>query len=171
MKKERAIEILQNQIAKLDDLHSQNYRVWQAQTKTYILNFFGEGSPQYIYFDKFYLASGLSNDSPLQQIKRNINEARNFLNSSIELIEHNGLYKPPKQNFLYTMRGDVVAAFAIAIAGGLFYLGTVVGNQSAGNAANEFKQQLKECNDSLLRVSAAFKVTDTISKANANKNK
>ncbi len=132
MTNKKAINILKKQI---DKLKTDNDRTkeWTFQTRTYIENFFGKESKEFLYINKFSFFNMYHDDVEL------------FLNNCIELIENVGLKKNHKTNFLFTLPDWVV----YLILPGLFSAGLAFGKYSSDLQNIELKRELQLLKDSI----------------------
>jgi hypothetical protein len=113
MNKKTAKQIINNQIEKLSAFNSPSefHGNWKIQTKTYIELFFGNDSDQFKYMKNIEGVSSAYRSDPTK-----------FLKDCIELIDNIGLYKKPKQNFLYTMPNWVaMLAFPLMLTIGIAF--------------------------------------------------
>lgn len=126
MNKKKAIKIIEIQIEKLKEFKEpKNFDYnWKSQTMTYIENFFGSDSTEFNSI-KNIQGSGPYATSPIPLLK-----------NCIELIRNLGLYKKPKQNFLYSMPNWL----AMLLFPLMLTIGITIGNFQA-------KSQMNDTND------------------------
>jgi hypothetical protein len=170
----KAIDILKGQRAKLDDFNNKNQN-WVFQTASYIKDFFGETSTEFSFISQFYFHVVSSNwDSP-DDVRRWLAEkpieARTFLDNCIETLQHKGLFRQPKQNFLNRLSDTVLWTIISIAVPGLISIGLFFGNLYADKQNIELRQDNKSLRDSLsvFRISTnqvTDKRPDTIIKKN-----
>jgi len=117
----KAIDILKSQKEKLEDFDNKNQN-WVFQTASYIKDFFGENSTEFSFISQFHFHVVSSNwDSP-EDVRRWLAEkpieAKPFLDNCVETLQHKGLFKQPKQNFLNRLSDTALwTIISIAIPG------------------------------------------------------
>lgn len=152
-KAEQAIGILYQQRDKLDERDYFADQVWITHTQSYIREYFGEHSEQYKYISEFrFINPGELTSDP----KYELNKARvkRFLRESIEKIESQGLYKPPKKNFLNDMQQEALVGW-VALIFSVIGVGSYTWGYQNGAHSNDVQ------NYKLTETTA--KQTDTIS--------
>jgi len=118
MNRKTAKKIIKNQIKKLSSFREPKEfdNNWKIQTKTYIELFFGNNSDQFTHMKEIRGAGNQYAPDPTP-----------FLKDCVELIDDIGLYKKPKQNFLYTMPNWLaMLAFPLMLT-----IGITIGNFQA----------------------------------------
>ncbi|WP_335977735.1 hypothetical protein [Gaetbulibacter jejuensis] len=146
MNKSKAIDILKNQINKLDVLKPYNTNNWITQTSTYLDTFFGANSHQHSYFK--YL------DIKSEGKKK---EVSNFLQDCIEIISNKGLHKPPKQYLLSRIPDWSI----IPIVSGLLIIGSAFGRYQKDISFIRMENELKTLKDSISTISSNYKTNNT----------
>jgi hypothetical protein len=147
-----AIDILKAQKAKLDNFDNKNQN-WIFQTASYIKDFFGENSTEFSFISQFHFHVVSSNwDSP-DDIRRWLAEkpieARRFLDNCIETLQHKGLFRQPKQNFLYRLSDTALWTIISIAVPGLISIGLFFGNMNSDRQNIELLQDNKLLKDSL----------------------
>lgn len=120
MNNKKAIEILKKQIEKLDDSTIYKDNNWTFQTASYIKDFFGKESTEYIFISKFnfkVLASSWEDDKDVKrQLLDKHKKAKVYLENCIETISNKGLYKYPKTNIVSDKSNFELISIVIAIS-------------------------------------------------------
>ncbi|HMK17831.1 MAG TPA: hypothetical protein VK492_06530 [Chitinophagaceae bacterium] len=166
MEKDKAVQVLNNQKAKLNSISTDNCTVWQTQTKSYIKSFFGESSPEYHYIDNFQFFYHVG-DNWRGEMNRNIPVASLFIDNCIETIDNNGLYKPPKPNWLTHVDNRWLVGIAAGLLAGIFFLGRFVGSTESDIKNIELRNEIKDLKKS--NVSPTLIVPDKKSSQDTNK--
>ena len=149
----KAIFILKAQKDKLDNFDNKNQN-WVFQTASYIKDFFGENSTEFSFISQFHfhVVSSIC-DSP-EDIRRWLAEkpveAERFLDNCIETLQHKGLFKQPKQNFLYRLSDTALWTLIPLIGTGLLSIGFFFGNLYSDKQNIELRQDNKLLKDSLI---------------------
>lgn len=98
MNNSKAIELLNSQYSKIEDLNEKNYRSWQVHTSSLIRDLFGDTSEEYKYISEVNIVLGYT-DIPFQtQINSYKADLQIFIDGCIESVEHRSVFKPDKQN-------------------------------------------------------------------------
>ena len=175
MKVSKAIKILEFQKEKLETIESLNDRTWEIQTRSYLINFFSENSPEvnFLSKDKFFVSQynnyGIKSAS---EIKRDTNDqikiAKDFIDNCIKTLQdRNKLYKPP--NFLTRLTDTAIWTTITIAVPGLLLVGSLFGKYLSDTQNFELKQQVKTLKDSLLILrSSTLPNTHPISDSNTN---
>ncbi|MBN8790414.1 MAG: hypothetical protein J0I84_25320 [Terrimonas sp.] len=148
----KAIDILKSQKEKLEDFDNKNQN-WVFQTASYIKDFFGENSTEFSFISQFHFHVVSSNwDSP-EDVRRWLAEkpieAKPFLDNCVETLQHKGLFKQPKQNFLNRLSDTALWTIISIAIPGLVSIGLFFGNLYADKQNIEIKQENKLLKDSL----------------------
>ncbi|MBS0647321.1 MAG: hypothetical protein JSR97_12145 [Verrucomicrobia bacterium] len=148
----KAIDILKSQKTKLEDFDNKNQN-WVFQTASYIKDFFGENSTEFSFISQFHFHVVSSNwDSP-EDVRRWLAEkpieAKRFLDNCVETLQHKGLFKQPKQNFLNRLSDTALWTIISIVIPGLISIGLFFGNLYADKQNIEIKQENKLLKDSL----------------------
>jgi hypothetical protein len=161
MKKEKAIEILQTQLTKVEKINADNCYVWQTQIASYIKTFFGETSNEFQFINtvQFYFYIEGKDKETRDKIPR----LKQFIENCIETISNTGLKKKEWKQVFITTHPAVFWSIFVAIIGFSFWAGTLVSNSTnkGNNASNENTQNK---NESVHR-------TDSTDKTRSNTNK
>jgi len=149
----KAIDILKAQRAKLDNFDNKNQN-WVFQTASYIKDFFGENSTEFSFISQFHFHVVSSNwDSP-DDVRRWLAEkpieARRFLDNCVETLQHKGLHKQPKQNFLYRLSDTALWTIISIAVPGLISIGLFFGNMYSDRQNIELRQGNELLRDSLI---------------------
>lgn len=138
MKKEKAIQILNGQIDKLNQRGAKVDTPWVNQTSSYIKDFFGKDSDEYKYITSpsFRPVPMFLPDDWTQTEANWRLIAINFLNNCIESIKNKGLYRNPF-SFILKMKTEVILFIITLIFSGLGWLGTFIYNKGYEKAKNE----------------------------------
>lgn len=149
MKKQKAINIIQNQINKLDNdkFYAES---WLIETRHYLNSFFGENSQQERYFKDFTF--GIMYPGDVSK-KEKIDRSKIFLKDCINTIQNVGLKKEPSSNFL----SKIPSWLLTLILTGLFALAIMLGQILSDRQNLELKQENKELKEIL-----SYKSTDSI---------
>lgn len=127
MNNKKAIEILQKQKLKLDNPNFLKDETWVFQTASYIKDFFGENSAEYVFISKFQFRVYFTNYDSEQDAVRELNaktpKAKKFLENCIETISNKGLYKEPKTNIISDKSNFELISIVVAIAIFVFWIG------------------------------------------------
>ena len=138
--KEKAIEILTNQKNKLNQKGATVDNIWISETAEYVKRFLGSDSSQYslIISDHFRTFPILHTDTTDYRYfdQLNIKNANQFINSCIESINNNGVYKP-KGNFITKMDDAKFRWFIGGLCTSLILIGTIIYNQGYKDGKNE----------------------------------
>jgi len=149
----KAIEILKKQRDKLDSPKSNNNQNWIFQTASYVKDFFGEDSTEFSFISQFHFHVVSTNYDRPDDIRRWLAEkpieARRFLDNCIETLEHKGLFKQPKQNFLNRLSDTALWTLIPLIGTGLLSIGFFFGNLYSDKQNIELRQDNKLLKDSL----------------------
>lgn len=157
----KAIEILKNQKDKLDrpnEFHRDEN--WVFQTASYIKDFFGDKSTEYSFISQFSFGVLRSNSDSDEDVRRWIADkpiqVKKYLDNCIETLQHKGLFKQPKHNFLYRLSDTAFWTLLPLVGTGLLSIGFFFGNLYSDKQNIELRQDNKTLKDSLniLRVSA-----------------
>ncbi|WP_298147698.1 hypothetical protein [Flavobacterium sp.] len=111
MKPDKAVEILRQQIEKLQTSKDNRTQSWTIETRTYIVYFFGENSFQNEYFR--HLSWSIE---PKRDHDRQEKDAIKFLEDCINTIKNVGLYKKPTTNILSKLSDSLIVLILTAIA-------------------------------------------------------
>jgi len=153
MKVKNAIDILQKQKAKIDDPKHVNDDNWVFQTASYIKEFFGIESTEYSFIRQFHFYVKSTNWDSSDDINRWLAEkqiqAKKFLDNCIETLQHKGLVKQPKQNFLNRLSDTAIWSIVSITIPGLISLGAFFGNMFSDKQNIELRQENKLLKDSL----------------------
>ena len=157
----KATEILLNQKKKLT---TENLRqdTWLTQTSSFIKDFFGDTSNEYIFIKDFKFYSKTFDSMSAEydtnaHINRNSREASQFIGNCIDTLNHKGLYKAPKQNFLTRLSETALWTTLSVGVTGLISIGLFFGNMSSDKQNIELRQENK-----LLKGSLSIFRTSTI---------
>ncbi len=174
MRKSRRIEILKQQIEKLNDEKYEKDEKWTIQTLTYINRFFGENSPQSKYIKEFkfqgYIEYPYTKEDQEKDKIKQINDAKRFLHDCIEVI-NNDVAVLKKHNFLERFGNNVVIPIITAAIPGLLTVGYIFGVSTTDSKNIELRQENKALikeksilKDSLNTVRTTFKIPNNIPK-------
>jgi hypothetical protein len=131
MKSAKAISLLTAQRDKLSQVISYEDSVWKTQTRSVVRDIFGERSEEDNYMQDFsYLSLYTPEHRWQQEFLKSKKDVERFLNSCIDTIKERGVPKKTKMNFLYTANHEALAAIFLAICGGIFSIGYIVGENS-----------------------------------------
>lgn len=166
-KKRRAIKILQQQVKYLEDPTFMQSAGWKSTLLAYVEKYFGKESPQYSSFSTF--ATRKDNTNPQSDntfLSERSSRAKVLLQKWIEFLNHNDLYKPPKVNFLFTMKSELIVFIiggipTIAVAITVFVVQGTYANKIDG-----YTNQIQRLQDSISTL--RFVLTDTIAYNKAN---
>jgi hypothetical protein len=127
MNNKKAIGILKKQIEKLDDSTFHKDGNWTFQTASYIKDFFGKESTEYLFISKFNfkVITGPWDDdkSVNQQLLDKHKKAKVYLENCIETISNKGLYKHPKTNIVSDKSNFELLGIVVAISIFVFGIG------------------------------------------------
>jgi hypothetical protein len=150
----KAIGILHNQKGKIDDPNFVNDKTLVFQTASYIKEFFGEDSPEYKFISRFNFAVLASDDISNEDLQYMFTEKEKqikiFLDNCAETLNHKGLFKQPKQNFLSSFSNVELYSFLITIGTILVTVGLFFGNIYSDRQNIELRQDKKKLQDSLI---------------------
>lgn len=132
----KAIELLQIQLDKADEINSDNHFSWKTQTASYIKDIFGDDSTQYEYISNFVFVVVYNDDYGYKrQVKSCIPYLKQFLTGCIETVERNGIKKAKKSpdehwSKRHPILFEILKAVIILAVGYLFrYFTEPKGNQ------------------------------------------
>lgn len=147
-----AIDILKRQKTKIDDFDNRNQN-WVFQTASYIKDFFGEDSTEFSFICQFKFSVVSTNWDRPEDVRRWLSEkpveARHFLDNCIETLQHKGLHKQPKQNFLNRMSDTALWTIISIGIPGLISIGLFFGNLYSDKQNIDLRQENKTLRDSL----------------------
>jgi hypothetical protein len=127
MNKKKAIEILQKQKLKLDYSTVYKDSNWTFQTASYIKDFFGKDSTEYIFISKFnfkVLTGAWEDDESInRQLLDKHKKAKGYLENCIETISNKGLYEHPKTNIVSDKSNFELIGIIVAISIFVFGIG------------------------------------------------
>lgn len=154
MKTKKAVNIIHNQIIKLDNKENHNHN-WILETRTYLKNIFGEDSPQEksLHYFSFEYSP---NDIPLNE---KIVNQKQFLNNCINTVKNIGVYKPKKENWFSELPNWSINLGLPALCFLAFSAGVLFTN----NNNSDLRKKNKRLNERLLLVPA-----DTITNQHKN---
>jgi hypothetical protein len=149
----KAIDILQKQKAKIDDPQHRNDDNWVFQTASYIKDFFGFESTEYSFIGQFHFYVQSTNWDSDEVVRYRLSEkpieAKKFLDNCIETLQHKGLFKKPKQNFLNRLSDTALWTIISITVPGLITIGVFFGNMYSDKQNIELRQDNKLLKDSL----------------------
>ena len=149
-----AIDILRQQKAKIEDPNHTNDETWVFQTASYIKEFFGDNSPEYKFIARFtfqvLVQDDISNEDIRYFLLEKRTKAKTFLDNCIETLQHKGLFKEPKQNFLSNFSTSEMYSFLLAIGSILITIGFFFGNMYSDKQNTDLRQDKKVLKDSLI---------------------
>lgn len=148
----KAVDILKAQKAKLDNFDNKKQN-WVFQTASYIKDFFGDNSTEFSFISQFHFHVTSTNyDSP-EDVRRWLAEkpieAKTFLDNCIETLQHKGLVRQPKQNFINQLSDTALWTIIGIAVPGLITIGVFFGNMSSDKQNIELRQEYKLLKDSL----------------------
>jgi hypothetical protein len=150
MKKEAAINILNKQKDKLDDVNNLVNDTWRTQTVSYIKMLFGETSPEYSFIYHFQMYYDY--DTKVDETKGRIPQLSKYIDNCIETINDKGLYREQKKNFLSRLPDTwPIPILSIAIPS-LFIGGTLWGKKLSDTQNIELKMENKDLKSRLPKV-------------------
>jgi hypothetical protein len=150
MKKQKAIQILQEQSEKLKPLDMFEAHNWTIETRTYLSSFFGKESYQSEHF-RMHLLDIKTENKKIKVIS--------FLNDCVNIISNNGLYKPPTENWFSKLPNSIINLGLPALCFVSFGLGIVF----TTNNNYELRNENINLKDKLLLISS-----DTITNQHKN---
>lgn len=147
-KKSAAIAAFEYHKYSIDSLPEGMYSAWQYQLIDLVSNYMGPDSTQYkgVYRQCAYLTG----DEHNEYYRINNNKAKNLINSYIQFIKINGVYKDKKsaQNVLGTLKDEVFFSLLIAIIGAFctasYYIGFNNGRSEKGPSEVKQSSQVEE---------------------------
>lgn len=153
MTDKQAIDILTRQRDKLTDQTIYKDENWTFQTASYIKDFFGEQSPEYSFIGQFTFTvlghTGMTNEMWRDELNSKKRKAINFIDNCIETIQHKGLYKPPKTNFLQNISSNALWTIISISVPGLLTIGYLFGQFITDTKNYDLRLQVKQLQDSL----------------------
>lgn len=154
MKAKLAIEILNKQREKLIEKKAPKDETWTSQTASYIKEFFGEESVEYIFIKNFNFSvighTGMSDEIWRRELAEKERKVLQFITNCIETIECKGIYKPPRVNFLQGVSSNALwTIFSISVPG-LLTVGYLFGQFTTDTKNIELRQEVQKLKDSLL---------------------
>lgn len=127
MNKKTAILCLKQQKIKLLDQQLYKDENWVFQTGSYVKDFFGEHSTEYIFIKQFSFSLPynpfLNNNEIVATLEKKESMALVFINNCIETLEHKGIYQAKGANFMSLWSFKNVIGFLILI----FFIGIIAG--------------------------------------------
>jgi hypothetical protein len=172
MTRKNAIKILIRQKDKLADYTIYKDETWTFQTASFIKDFFGEQSPEFSFISQFKFTvfghTGMTNEMWRNELDLKQNKALKFIEDCIETIQHKGLYKTPKINFLQNLGSNAVWAIISISVPGLLTIGFIFGQFISDTKNFELKQHVKQLQDSLY-FRPTFVIPDNKSNNDTNK--
>ncbi|MDZ4204081.1 MAG: hypothetical protein U1C46_04605 [Bacteroidales bacterium] len=152
MNKKKAINILNNQKAKLLDRNIYKDETWVFQTGSYIKDFFGDNSTEYSFISGFTFMVKVLNVTPPEETRRLLKEqekkAIKFLDDCIETISNKGLCKTDKVNFLKSLDNSTIIALFIFFCTTLFGIGYYFGTEKINKENIELSREVNRLRDS-----------------------
>lgn len=137
MTKSKAIEILINQKQTLAETYHQTFSAWQGQTISFVKDFFGTDSPEYIAAIQFKYLRQIDYET----VETNKDIITQYLDNCIYKIKISGLYKKPKKNILEGKSNSVVLCWSFPILFVVFVIGFICGANE--NPKSKFYNILK----------------------------
>jgi hypothetical protein len=159
MNKKSAIRILEIQKQKLDDVNLYKDETWVFQTASYIKDFFGENSTEYVFISQFTFGVVVPTTTPPDEMQRlfkyKIEKVSKFLDNCIETIRIKGTLKTEKLNFLNRLNNGILIGLILPIFSGLIGIGFYFGTEKINKDNVELTTQnsrIKSTYDSLQKV-------------------
>jgi len=149
----KATEILLNQKKKLA---TENLRqdTWLTQTSSFIKDFFGDTSNEYNFIKDFKFYSKTFDSMSAEydtnaHINRNSKAASQFIDNCIDTLNHKGLYKAPKPNFLQRFSDNALWTSISIILPAIWGFGFLIGQYTSDVKNFDLRQENKSLKDSL----------------------
>jgi len=169
MKTQTAVDILVRQKEKLqtDNLTDGT---WLTYTSSFIKDFFGETSQEYNFINnfKFHRNSISAYYDLIADVNKNRIVASKFLDECIEIINHKGLHKSPKQNFINRLSDTALWTLIPLCLAVIWGFGFTVGLFTSDVKNFDLRQENKLLKDSLSDIRASSISTDKISNSRPN---
>jgi hypothetical protein len=164
MNKKLSKELLLKQIDKLGKPQFQTNEIWINKTSSLIKDFFGDNSEEYKFITRFQYKKELITAGAIGRLViTNTKEVTQFLNDCMDTLDHKGLYRELRTNFVMRLDNGTLVAL---IFGLLAILGPTCfawGKYSSDLQNIELKQQVKAQQDSIktLRIRSLSKTKKT----------
>ena len=174
MRKSKAINLLKQQIDKLNDENYFKDENWCNQTRTYLKDIFGEKSEEYLRLKNFrFVYYEKDKEIPewsKNELDSNIENAINFLLSCIETIKTIGITTENKNIFSKYKTLEIIG-FLITLGLIIYGIGNYFGYEKADKQNIELRQENKLLKDSLTTLRTTFKVPNNITNDNPRNKK
>lgn len=165
------IDILKEQLEKLDDEYSSKSENWQIQTKSYIKDIFGEDSVEFEHISKFtfypYHAHSLLQSELIQETNERTKNIKDFIKNCINTLEKRSQNESPNmENVNNGNRGNFISrmseGWAIFLVGVVFFTWGgfcySFGVWQTKNTVDTTKDKMERKIDSLFKVTQSFKM-------------
>lgn len=152
MRKSNAIEILEKQKQIFVDKSYQNTSAWLKLTSSYILEFLGQDSVEYLSFSKFEFTTRFVNmpDKLIELTQKGErSEIIGLLQNSIEKLKTGKLYKKQPKNLFSKLSNIKILIIIAPILGAIFGIGYYFGVEKVNKDAINLETKYRNLKDSV----------------------